>query len=188
MGQRTVGDDQGQRSEVVDVGLDVRNQVVSCWACLVLTLFAGPPESLQRGTVRCGPICMGHPAQRAVRNRPWKRLAVMTPLSVAGRENGWGWGVHGHASASSKNRMAGNIVRLGRGCSSQSVRDHPQTGGWALPQPASCLQRRSGSHLSQLSIGEADSVSNPNAMILDADDSSGILPRTCDVVMVLCPV
>ena len=34
VGQRTVGDDQGQRSEVVDVGLDVRKPVVSCWACL----------------------------------------------------------------------------------------------------------------------------------------------------------
>lgn len=56
MGQRAVGDDQGQRSEVVGVGLDVRNQVVSCAGrVLSLTLALGPPESLQqRGTVRCG--------------------------------------------------------------------------------------------------------------------------------------
>lgn len=42
VGQRAVGDGQGQRSEVVDVGLDVRNQVVSCWACLDFDPRAGP--------------------------------------------------------------------------------------------------------------------------------------------------
>lgn len=34
------------------MGLDVRNQVVSCWACLILTLLLGPLRACS--AVRCG--------------------------------------------------------------------------------------------------------------------------------------
>lgn len=56
VGQRAVGDDQGQRSEVDDVGLDVRKQVVSCWACLVWpSRWASRwPLRCCRSAVRCG--------------------------------------------------------------------------------------------------------------------------------------
>lgn len=96
---------------------------------------------------------MGHDLTRAVWNKPWKRLAVMTPLSGEGREMG-GAGVCTRASRS--DLMAGNIVRLGRGCSPKASKTVSKMGE-ALPQTASgrgCLQRRSGSHLAQLNIGE----------------------------------
>lgn len=87
--------------------------------------------------------------------------------------------------------MAGNIVRLGRGCPSQSVRDHPQTGVGHCHSLQAASRGEVWLHVStQHRRGRlrTEHDLNPNAMILDADDVSGSLHRTCDVVMVLCPV
>lgn len=56
MGQRAAGDDQGQRSEVVGVGLDVRNQVVSCAGRVLSLTFALGPLRACSSAVRCGAV------------------------------------------------------------------------------------------------------------------------------------
>lgn len=58
----------------------------------------------------------------------------------------------------SKKHMAGNIVRLGRGCPSQSVQDHARIGGEHCHSLQAASRGESDSHMSQLSIGEADSL------------------------------